>query len=72
MERWKFYQVYHKNDLWGYVDEFCDPVIGRIWSAARPFSEGLAAARDFSERKWGFIDPDGNMVIPCEYKETYC
>lgn len=34
-----------------------------IWS----FYEGLAAVRSASTGKYGFIDPSGTLVIPCEY-----
>jgi len=32
------------------------------------FSEGLAAVRSLEERKWGFIDNSGNIVLPCIYE----
>ncbi|GEM_PF-2224199 len=34
-----------------------------IWS----FYEGLAAVRSASTGKYGYIDPSGTLVIPCEY-----
>lgn len=34
----------------------------------KKFFEGLAGVSH--EEKWGFIDSDGNEVIPCEYDEV--
>ena len=37
-----------------------------IYNDAKAFSEGLAAVQN-EYFKYGFIDTDGNEVIPCEY-----
>jgi hypothetical protein len=52
---------------WGYVDEGGAPVIYPGFAAARPFAEGLAAAK--LVEKWGFIDMDGDFVMNPVYDE---
>ena len=32
-----------------------------------PFSDGLAAVRDLKSGKWGFINEEGEIVIPCQF-----
>jgi hypothetical protein len=36
------------------------------WGLRRPFCEGYAAIR--FNRKWGFMDSNENIVIPCQYR----
>lgn len=40
-----------------------------IWNDARDFSEGLAAV--YSDRKWGFIDQQGNVVIDFQWDQAW-
>ncbi len=53
---------------WGYVDETGAPAIYPSYAAARPFVEGLAAAK--LVEKWGFIDPEGEFVMNPVYEEV--
>ncbi len=53
---------------WGYVDESGAPVIHPGFAAARPFVEGLAAAK--LVEKWGFIDMEGDYVMNPVYDEV--
>jgi hypothetical protein len=45
--------------------------IARRYESAKPFSDGLAAValtpRGGQNRKWGFIDETGRVVVPIEY-----
>jgi len=40
-----------------------------MFEGIMPFSEGLAAVRRYE--KWGFIDTDGNMVIPMTFQNAF-
>ena len=46
---------------------------GRTYSMIYPFKEGRALVRkgDFFTGKWGFIDENGEEVIPCVYDFSY-
>ena len=59
-------------EKWGYADKDGKVVIQPKYSAAMPFSEGLATVclqdGKYGEKKWGFIDKTGKEVIPCTYK----
>jgi hypothetical protein len=56
-----------KGDQEGYIDKSGKLVIsGGEFSAARAFSEGLAAVRGKNE-KYGFIDKTGKFVIPPQF-----
>lgn len=35
------------------------------------FKEGLALAKAFPDRKYGFIDKAGELVIPCKWNDAY-
>ncbi len=52
---------------WGYVDEVGAPVIYPTFAAARPFMEGLAAAK--LVEKWGFINMEGDFAMNPVYDE---
>ena len=52
---------------WGYVDEAGAPVIYPSFAAARPFAEGLAAAK--LVEKWGFINLEGDFAMNPVYDE---
>jgi hypothetical protein len=56
------------------VDATGKRAIDGTFAGARKFSEGLAAVRvDLSYRcAWGFINRDGEMVIPPTYQEAQC
>ena len=54
------------NGKFGFIDSTGKTVIPFIYSAAGPFSEGLAAVRD-DTRKWGYIDITGKVVIPFQW-----
>lgn len=63
-----------KDDLGGYIDRQGDVVIEPRYSnfvpGASDFSEGLAVFVDENEM-CGFIDTDGNEVIPAQYLMAY-
>lgn len=52
---------------WGYINEKGDMVIESEFRDAEVFSDGLAPVKD---KKWGFIDTSGKLVIPMEYDIT--
>ncbi len=60
--------------LYGYADIQGRMVIKSLFHAAREFSEGLAAVRYWDQKRecnrWGFIDPEGNWVIPSRFKRA--
>lgn len=56
------------GSAWGYIDEAGSTVIHPQFEQARPFQEGLAAARTLG--KWGFIDRSGDFVINPLYEEA--
>lgn len=35
------------------------------------FSEGMAAVRNPSNEKWGYIDTEGKEIIPCQYDDAF-
>ena len=43
---------------------YSEPIAPR-YEDAKPFTEGLAAIKE--NGKWGYIDTQGNTVIPCQY-----
>jgi len=49
----------------GFMNAQGETVIAPTFQDARPFSEGLASVQ--VEQKWGAIDPNGNLVIPCSH-----
>ena len=61
--------AYMENGLCGYMDENRVTVIPPKYENARVFSEdGLA--RVTKDGLWGFINREGNEVIPCEWPES--
>lgn len=66
-----FIPVKDSKNMYGFIDRmgrrktvFFDP--GK-YLEIRPYSEGMAAARkfdEFGEPKWGYLDPEGKVVIP--------
>lgn len=54
---------------WAFVDESGTPIIQPTYVAAHNFHEGLAAVRKEvdGEYKWGFINPNGEEVIPFKF-----
>lgn len=58
-----------KSQKYGYMDNKCNIVIPCIYSDALFFSEGLAAVKA-ENGKWGFINTEGDVVIPFEYIQT--
>ena len=55
------------NKLWGYLVPETGKLLGQgyVWSSALPFHEGYAAVSN--EDGYGFIDRQGETVIPLEY-----
>jgi acyl-CoA synthetase (AMP-forming)/AMP-acid ligase II len=41
---------------------------GKMWEWAQDFSDGMASV--FDGRGWGFINTEGELVIPCEYESA--
>jgi len=58
------------NGKCGYVDRLGNVVIEAIYTIANSFSEGLAMVA-LDNRKYGFIDKTGKIVIPLEYDNNY-
>jgi hypothetical protein len=53
----------------GFIDELAKWSISPKFEDARPFQEGLAAAK--LNGKWGFIDKNGRFVIDPQFVEAY-
>jgi len=64
-------RVFYNAELrkYGYADARGTIVIQPRFERAENFSEGLAAVliEEGGNRRWGFIDPTGNVVIPATY-----
>ena len=54
-----------KDGLYFYIDQTGMPISDGRYTAAKPFSDGLAAVQ--AAGKWGYIDKNGTMVIPPRY-----
>ena len=52
---------------WGYFDPDKGIAIEPNYSMAKSFSEGIAAVK--IDNKWGFINKNGDVIVPCEYDE---
>lgn len=52
---------------WGYLAPGKGIVIDSKFSNAHDFSDGMAAVK--IDDKWGFINTNGDMIVPCEYDE---
>lgn len=52
-----------QSNLCGYINKSDSLVIPYKWNVAGLFSEGLAKVK--LNNKWGFIDREGNEIIPC-------
>jgi len=65
-------RVYYNAELkkYGYADDKGNIAIKPQYDKAENFSEGLAAVmiEENYNKKWGFIDTKGKMVIPTTYK----
>jgi tetratricopeptide (TPR) repeat protein len=56
----------HRTDKWGFKNlETGNVIIAPKYTAAYNFSENLAGAKKWD--KWGFIDIEGNEIIPFRY-----
>lgn len=54
----------NSNNMCGYIDRWGKLIIGYQFCNAGNFSEGLAKIMN-SESKWGYINQEGEEVIPC-------
>ncbi len=60
------------NGKAGYIDASGKMVIAPQFDLARPFSEGLAPAREGEKPwKWGYIDKAGHWQIPPQFDDAY-
>lgn len=59
----------HETQQWAYLDEAGNQAILTTYAGAHSFSEGLAAVKKEidGEYKWGFINPQGEEVIPFKF-----
>ncbi len=60
--------IYSLNDKKGYINITTGEKINAVFEVAYDFSEGLAAVQIGGAT--GFINTDGNLVIPCEYSNN--
>lgn len=62
-----FYNSYKK--VYGYIDRNGNIIGSNTFLDAQDFSDGLAAVLVETElgRRWGYIDVNGNMVIPAKF-----
>ncbi|MCP4155928.1 MAG: hypothetical protein GY757_49845 [bacterium] len=54
------------NDSYGFINRAGETVIDPGYSAARDFSEGMAAIK--TGKKWGFVGLDGNIALTPQYQ----
>jgi hypothetical protein len=64
-----FYPVKVGNGA-GYIDRTGTMVISAQFTAAQPFSEGLAAVQMGRDEKWGYIDKTGALVIEPQFADV--
>lgn len=60
-------RIIKKGDLYGFMDADNTVVVSPVYSQVYNFSEGFCAVKN-AEGKWGYIDPDGILRIPCTYE----
>ena len=60
-------RIVKKGELYGFLNEKNAVVISPSYSQVYNFSEGLCAVKN-AEGQWGYIDPQGNLVIPFAYE----
>lgn len=53
----------------GYADARGTTVIAPEFDDARPFSQGLAAVKN-SSQKWGYLNKQGKLVVPAAYADA--
>lgn len=61
---------YRKGALWGYANADGKIVITPAYTAAAPFTEGLAAVAltENNQVRYGYIDAKNKLVIPMQYR----
>jgi hypothetical protein len=59
--------LFEKNGLKGLLSIDGKPFVPATYSAIDLFHEGIAAVN--KSEKWGFIDIQGNEIIPCQFSE---
>ena len=55
--------------LYGFIDMQGKQIGQVVWKQMHSFSNGLAAVQDTAGR-WGFINKQNELVIPCRYTEV--
>jgi hypothetical protein len=53
----------------GYIDKTGKNILKPGLRATGNFSDGLAPVIDNQTQKWGYVNPRGNLAIPCQYEE---
>ncbi len=56
------------QDKVGFINPAGAWVIEPIFEKARPFRQGLAPV--YKNRRWGYIDPEGNIIIDFKFKDA--
>lgn len=59
--------IIERNGLYGYVNKKMELVLPCQYEEATDFNEGLAAVRLSNSNDWGYIDKEGNQVLPSIY-----
>lgn len=59
--------LFEDSGLYGFVNEYGQPVLPAQWKWAYGFDEGLAVVMDDSEKK-GYINTKGEIVLPLQWK----
>jgi hypothetical protein len=54
---------------YGYADTRCRVAISPTFDDAKSFANGVAAVKD-GQGKWGYIDKEGNQIIPCRFESA--
>lgn len=62
------YAAVKKDGVWIWVDETGSEMNLGSYDCAKSFCNGFAAVE--IEGKWGYIDMEGKLVIPCEFQEV--
>ncbi|MEQ8787153.1 MAG: WG repeat-containing protein [Pirellulaceae bacterium] len=59
-----------KGTKWWYIDRNGNRLFGRTFAVARGFYEGRAVVKPENSEWFGYIDTEGNEVIPARYVEA--
>lgn len=60
--------VQNSNSTFTFINEQGQVIGTNTWKSVSSFSNGMCAV--FKDGKWGFINKQNQLVIPCQYKQV--